>query len=313
MKGFTLVALATAVASVSGHSIFQRVSVNGVDQGQLKGVRAPYNNSPVENINDAAMACNRNIALKDNTIIRVPAGARVGAWWQHEIGGPSGPNDRDNPIAASHKGPISVYLAKVSNAASADASGLQWFKIAERGLNNGVWAVDELISNNGWHYFDMPSCVAPGHYLMRVELLALHNAYSYPGAQFYMECAQIEVTGSGTHSGAPYVSFPGAYPANDPGIVLSIYSAGVPNNGGRPYPIPGPRPITCSGNPPPVSTTRPTTTSTSSSAQSTPTNGGGGGSMPLYGQCGGSGYTGPTSCAQGTCKASNQWYSQCLP
>jgi hypothetical protein len=34
----------------------------------------------------------------------VPAGARVGAWWQHVIGGPSGPNDQDNPIAASHKG-----------------------------------------------------------------------------------------------------------------------------------------------------------------------------------------------------------------
>ncbi|KAK4127656.1 carbohydrate-binding module family 1 protein [Parathielavia appendiculata] len=308
MKAFTLVALATSVASVSGHSIFQKVSVNGVDQGQLKGVRAPYSNSPITNINDAAMACNTNIQLKDNTVIKVPAGARVGAWWQHEIGGPSGPNDPDNPIAASHKGPISVYLAKVDNAATASASGLRWFKIAERGLNNGVWAVDELISNNGWHYFTMPSCVAPGHYLMRVELLALHNAYSAGGAQFYMECAQIEVTGSGTHTGANFVSFPGAYPANDPGIVLSIYgTGGKPDNGGRPYPIPGPDPITCSGgnNPPP-------TTTTATSAQSTPT-GGSGGTVPLYGQCGGSGYTGPTTCAQGTCKVSNQWYSQCLP
>ena len=31
------------------------------------------------------------------------------------------------------------------------------------------------------------------------------------------------------------------------------------------------------------------------------------------GQCGGQGYSGPTTCAQGTCKVSNQWYSQCLP
>ena len=85
-----------------------------------------------------------------------------------------------------------VYLAKVDNAASASTSGQKWFKIAERGVSNGVWAVDEMIANNGWHYFDMPSCVAPGQYLMRVELLALHSASTAGGAQFYMECAQIE-------------------------------------------------------------------------------------------------------------------------
>jgi arabinoxylan arabinofuranohydrolase len=32
----------------------------------------------------------------------------------------------------------------------------------------------------------------------------------------------------------------------------------------------------------------------------------------LYGQCGGSGWTGPTCCSSGTCKYSNDWYSQCL-
>ncbi|KAL2129687.1 hypothetical protein VTI74DRAFT_7442 [Chaetomium olivicolor] len=313
VKPFSLVALATAV---SGHAIFQRVSVNGVDQGQLKGIRAPYSNSPIQDVNHADFACNTNLQLKDSTVIKVPAGAKVGAWWQHEIGGGSGPNDPDNPIAKSHKGPIQVYLAKVDSAATTGTSGLKWFKIAERGLNNGVWAVDEMISNNGWHYFDMPSCVAPGQYLMRVELLALHSASSPGGAQFYMECAQIEVTGSGTNTGAgSTVSFPGAYPANDPGIVLSIYdSSGQPNNGGRAYPIPGPRPITCSGgnnggggNPTPSST------SSSAPAQTSQSGGGNGGTVPLYGQCGGQGYTGPTTCAQGTCKAQNQWYSQCLP
>ncbi|KFY41067.1 hypothetical protein V495_05084 [Pseudogymnoascus sp. VKM F-4514 (FW-929)] len=32
----------------------------------------------------------------------------------------------------------------------------------------------------------------------------------------------------------------------------------------------------------------------------------------LYGQCGGQGWTGASCCASGTCKTSNQWYSQCL-
>lgn len=85
-----------------------------------------------------------------------------------------------------------VYLAKVDNAASAGTSGLKWFKVAEDGLDNasGTWAVDKMISNQGWHYFTMPTCVAPGDYLMRVELIALHSAQQQGGAQFYMECAQ---------------------------------------------------------------------------------------------------------------------------
>ncbi|KAL2264216.1 hypothetical protein VTK26DRAFT_48 [Humicola hyalothermophila] len=307
MKFFSLVALAT---SASAHSIFQKVSVDGVDQGQLKGVRAPYSNYPIEDVSHPDFACNTNIQLRDSTVIKIPAGARVGAWWGHEIGGAAGPNDPDHPIAASHKGPIQVYLAKVDNAATAGTTGHRWFKIAERGLNNGVWAVDELIANGGWHYFDMPACIAPGHYLMRVELLALHSASRPGGAQFYMECAQVEVTGSGTFAGSDFVSFPGAYPADHPGIVINIYDLnGQPNNGGRPYEIPGPPVATCpsggdGGN-----------DNGGGSDPSDPGNGGGGvgGSVPLYGQCGGQGYSGPTECAEGTCQVMNEWYSQCLP
>ena len=55
------------------------------------------------------MACN-SVVYKDNNIINVPAGASVGGWWGHIIGGPQGSNDPDNPIASSHKGPAIVYL-----------------------------------------------------------------------------------------------------------------------------------------------------------------------------------------------------------
>jgi len=168
-----------------------------------------------------------------------------------------------------------VYLAKVDNAASAATTGQKWFKVAEAGLSGGKWAVDTMIANKGWHYFTMPSCIAPGDYLMRVELIALHGAQRPAQAQFYMECAQyvtsvsgfsnlssntnrllyskltyslprIRITGSGAHSGSNFVSFPGAYKSSDPGILVNIYdNSGDPNNGGRPYSIPGPRPITC--------------------------------------------------------------------
>ncbi|EPE34271.1 (Trans)glycosidase [Glarea lozoyensis ATCC 20868] len=56
-----------------------------------------------------------------------------------------------------------------------------------------------------------------------------------------------------------------------------------------------------SGNSP---TTRPSTT---------PTEVPSGNGSPLYGQCGGQGWAGPSTCASGTCKYSNPSYSQCLP
>jgi cellulase len=145
-------------------------------------------------VNDGAFACNKDLKHKDSTVISVPAGAKVGAWWGHVIGGAQGANDPDHPIAKSHKGqwyiwswwsgwlietgPISYWLAKVDNAATAGTTGLQWFKVAHDGLANGKWAVDTMIANQGWHYFNMPTCVAPGDYLMRVELIALHSAGS---------------------------------------------------------------------------------------------------------------------------------------
>ncbi|KAK4205542.1 1, 4-beta cellobiohydrolase [Triangularia verruculosa] len=39
---------------------------------------------------------------------------------------------------------------------------------------------------------------------------------------------------------------------------------------------------------------------------------GGGNCAARWAQCGGQGWSGPTCCQQGTCQASNQWYSQCL-
>ncbi|KAM3074475.1 hypothetical protein ACMFMG_002721 [Clarireedia jacksonii] len=59
-------------------------------------------------------------------------------------------------------------------------------------------------------------------------------------------------------------------------------------------------------------TSRSTSDSTTS-ATTTSTGTPGGCSAALYGQCGGSGFTGCTSCASGSkCTYSNDWYSQCL-
>jgi acetylxylan esterase len=57
-----------------------------------------------------------------------------------------------------------------------------------------------------------------------------------------------------------------------------------------------------STNPPPATTTGQPPTTTNPPGQNC---------AALWGQCGGQGWSGATCCAQGTCKASNQWYSQC--
>ena len=48
-------------------------------------------------------------------------------------------------------------------------------------------------------------------------VIALHGASSYPGAQFYMECAQLNIVGGSGAKSPATVSFPGAYKGSDPG------------------------------------------------------------------------------------------------
>ncbi|PGH13498.1 hypothetical protein AJ79_03628 [Helicocarpus griseus UAMH5409] len=146
--------------------------------------------------------------------------------------------DHDSALTYSTR-PILTYMAKVDSAASANnPSSLEWFKIAETGLDGQTWAIDTLNQNGGKWDVQIPSSIAAGEYLVRQEIIALHSAYSAGGAQFYIGCAQVKVTGGGSASPST-VKIPGVYPANDPGIVLNIY-----DQSGQPYPasyqIPGP-------------------------------------------------------------------------
>ena len=53
--------------------------------------------------------------------------------------------------------------------------------------------------------------------------IALHVAQSVGGAQFYLSCSQITITGGGSGTPGPLVAFPGAYSPTDPGILIDIY------------------------------------------------------------------------------------------
>lgn len=84
----------------------------------------------------------------------------------------------------------------------------------------------------------IPSNIPSGDYLMRGEIIALHSAGSYPGAQLYMGCVQIRVTGGSGAVPTSTVRFPGAYKSSDPGITTNIYSGiSVYTIPGRKYPL----------------------------------------------------------------------------
>ncbi|KAH6911459.1 glycoside hydrolase family 61 protein [Coprinopsis sp. MPI-PUGE-AT-0042] len=238
--------LVTLASSVVAHTIFQELHVNGVSAGHTIGIRVPTSNTPLFDVASNDIICNGGVnpyrQPVSNVVIPVPAGANITAEWHRDLNGATG--NADDPLFSSHMGPIMAYLAKVPSATQTDVTGLKWFKIYHDGYNPSAkydqqWATTKLIVNKGNVSFSIPECLASGEYLLRVELIALHAASILQGAQFHMGCAQIKVSGSGDVIPADTVSFPGAYTARDPGILISLFP-GVTN-----YTIPGPAPFTC--------------------------------------------------------------------
>ena len=199
--------------AASAHTIFASLEVGGVNQGQGEGVRIPSYNGPITDVTSNSLACNGdpNPTTPTSKIITVQAGSTVTAVWKYMLTSTgTAPADIMDP---THLGPTIAYLKKVGDAASDSGVGDGWFKIQEDGFDasTSTWGTSKVINGQGRHAINIPSCIASGQYLLRAEMIALHGASSYPGAQFYMECAQINIVG-GTGAKTPStVSFPGAY------------------------------------------------------------------------------------------------------
>ncbi|KAI1097537.1 glycoside hydrolase family 61 protein [Jackrogersella minutella] len=141
--------------------------------------------------------------------------------------------------AVTHFGPVQFYMAKVPEGADIntwDPAGNVWFKVGSitavppLGSSEATWpAYNKKVVN-----VTIPKAVPSGKYLVRVESIALHQAQAVGGAQIYLSCAQVEVTGGGSGAPSPLVAFPGAYQASDPGLLWSYYP--VPTT----YTAPGP-------------------------------------------------------------------------
>ncbi|KAF2089153.1 lytic polysaccharide monooxygenase, partial [Saccharata proteae CBS 121410] len=220
----TLLAAAAIVPSTMAHYCFNRLIVDGNVTDTYEYVRVNNNsNSPITQYNSTDMRCNAGGLLTGNVTdtYKLAAGSEVGFALDTAIG---------------HPGPLQVYMSKAPGEASEyDGSG-DWFKVYEMGVSSitdeGLqWASSEITNFT----FTLPDEVPAGQYFLRVEHIALHGASTFEGAQFYISCAQIEVTGSSTETPAPVVDIPGVYTGYEPGLMINIYWP-IPTN----YTMPGP-------------------------------------------------------------------------
>jgi hypothetical protein len=131
------------------------------------------------------MTCNKNKGPNSKTV-SAKGGDKITVTWAHNTRG-------DEVIADSHKGPVQVYVAP----GASNGKGNVWVKIASEGYENGKWATDKLRANKGQHSFTLPQ-LAPGDYLIRPEIIALHEGSKVGGTQLYMACVQVKLSGTGT-------------------------------------------------------------------------------------------------------------------
>lgn len=227
---FALGLIAMLAQSAYAHTYLSSVVIGGKALTEGDCVRphpATTYDNPISLVSSPDMTCGflPQAAEAANRKCPIAAGATISIQWHHNNN-----LSTDDILDPSHKGPILVYLAN-----SDTGSGNVWFKIFEDGwtASTNTWATDRMIAAKGLTTVTIPSDIAPGNYLLRAEVLALHNAYNLDGVQPYVGCVELTISGSGSSKPAG-VAFPGAYLDTDPGILINIY------NGLTSYTIPGP-------------------------------------------------------------------------
>lgn len=229
---FSKAILATAfISAVSAHQNWHQLWINDATPGYQAGIRMPPSNSPVEDITSNDMACNVGGSKVPSGVDTIPAneGDTIKVQWDQ----------------SGHPGPITHFLfGPVDDASQETGIGAGWFKIDELNNVDGKWANEIMGANNMTHEFALPTGLASGEYLLRSEMLALHAAQTVGGAQFYIGCAQIKITGTGSGSCGPTISLPGTYKAEDPNVFIpNVYNGFDAST----YSAPGGPIATCGG------------------------------------------------------------------
>lgn len=214
---FTVATLLAAKAAA--HGAVTSYVIDGVTYPGYQGYSPQYgpptierqwpSYDPILSVSSSAMRCNGGTSAPLSAPVK--AGGKVRAVWSQWT---------------HQQGPVMVWLYKCSGAfSSCDGSGNGWFKIDQMGmtappLSGTNWGTAVVMKQLYWES-TIPAKIADGNYLIRHELLALHQANT---PQFYPECAQIVISGGGgqSPSGSYLTAIPSYASANDPGVNVSI-------------------------------------------------------------------------------------------
>ncbi|KAF8882002.1 glycosyl hydrolase family 61-domain-containing protein [Infundibulicybe gibba] len=225
-----------AAASVAAHGFVSTVTIDGkVFKGTIGKADKPADSvirqvtepSPIKGAQNPAVNCGNN-AQASSLVADAQPGSQFTFDWT------------TGALAPHNTGPMLTYMASCGETTcdKFDSTKAQWFKIQQVGRKaNGQWAQADLMKG-GKAEVTLPSNIAPGNYLIRHEIIALHIATSPGGAEFYASCTQLKVGGNqnGVPTASELVSFPGAYSDTDPGILdAEIF------NPQAPYTFPGPK------------------------------------------------------------------------
>jgi cellulase len=157
----------------------------------------------------------------------------------------------------SHKGPIINYIAPcngevtqgaidnrvatnvyiIGDCTTLSPTSLRWFKISQTAILTTspiTWVTDALIAFNFTTSTVLPKNLAPGNYVIRHEIIALHGAQNDNGAQLYPQCLNLKVGGSGTVKPTGGVEGTKLYRRDEEGIRFNVYA------GKTSYTFPGP-------------------------------------------------------------------------
>ncbi|KAK1750385.1 glycoside hydrolase [Echria macrotheca] len=212
----SLIIWSLLAAMVHGHYKFPRLVLNGqAEPSDWVSVRKTKvtnsrDNGGISDVNSPDMRCFQGNTGKATAT--VAAGDSIGFVASAGI---------------MHFGPCQFYMARVPDDKDIntwDPAGNVWFKVGSiSAVQNGGPLSGNEATWPAYHKTQVsttiPKNLPSGKYLIRVESIALHLAQAPGGAQFYISCGQVEVTNGGSGTPGPLVAFPGAYKANDPGLI----------------------------------------------------------------------------------------------
>ncbi|KAG8949777.1 hypothetical protein FRC04_008317 [Tulasnella sp. 424] len=229
---FSIPLIAFSAVTIDG-KVFEGPQIS--NSGNVQSVIRTINDvSPVLDVTSDNLSCGQGAA---NLQAPLSADAKPGS--QIDFSWASG----ETTVPWPHNvGPMMTYLAKCTgDCASFSSLDAKWVKIDEAGREGnqpeGDWIQATTVHVNKSYSMKLPADLPAGNYLMRHEIIALHNAQSQGLAEFYPSCTQLTVSGGSAKANFPSntVSFPGAYSATDPGILINVYNPTT-----EAYPFPGP-------------------------------------------------------------------------